>query len=231
MGGSCSDGVHTAPALGSITLSLSSRSWTYGQPQTLDQMIRMNIRKLWNKKFHAHYWLFFLLCGCFPAHENYWEPHAAGGATTKRHCHQTVGPSNLIVWEREGIRATVFIREKQVKGPTLELTLQIPPDMLVTVHSDHLILRNLNQATDLSVDPFEVLYSDAPEHQLKPVEDRSVLTGKKSRWHFFRFALPQDLDNNFSVDLPTMDVKHGAMLWPQINFVRASGWYIYPLNC
>lgn len=122
----------------------------------------MNIRKLWNKKFHAHYLLLSLLCGCFPTHESYWEPHAAGGETTKRHCHRTVGPSNLVELEREEIRATVFIREKQVKVPTLELTLQIPPDIAVTVHSDRLTLRNLNKATDLSVDPFEVLYSDAP---------------------------------------------------------------------
>lgn len=189
------------------------------------------MREFYNQRFYAQYWLFFLLCGCFPTHENYWEPHAEKGETTKRHCRQTVGPNNLVVLEREGVRATVFIREKQVKNPTLELTLQIPPDVAVTVFSDQLIFRSSNHVLDLSVDPLEVLYDDAPDHQLKSVEDRSVLIGKKSRWHFFRFDLPQGLGDKFLVDLPKMGVGRGAILWPKVTFVRASGWYLYPLNC
>lgn len=161
-------------------------------------------------------------------YEIYWEPHAEGGKSIKRDCHGRVGPQDTIEFEREGIRATVHIYEKDASTMIL-LSLRIPPQVTLKVPSWNLNLTSSMRGANLSLKPIEIyLYDPSSKRHRDPVDDWMVLMGENNRIYYARFASPAGLGE---MVLPAMTADDTEVTWPHITYSRQSGWYIYPINC
>ena len=177
----------------------------------------------------------FLLSACVVMPEEYFQPKAQGAIVERESCLGKVGVDNQLVYELEGVKIELVVREHKGKGATyLGIAFKIFddgnviwPEQVIHGYVDGTSINFMpKEFSRLRVIDGELLTKEYPINSLMAKEsDNEYETYHES------FQLSNELVSEIKVSKIRLVINGKEHVLSDLTFTKESGVFLYPLNC
>lgn len=173
--------------------------------------------------------LAFLLSGCFPVKETFFQPEAEEGEVLGKFCRGSTGPPSIIRFQYEGVNIGAHTYKKHDKS-SLSIAIDsafpykagVPTTRFTFEAKGKKGVLKLNRVYQIGRTPniTDIL-----------IKDHLLLEGYKGAAYVLDFALDIQKAELFTLFIPPLTINGHETTFPPIKWSLTSGVYVAPLNC
>ena len=174
-----------------------------------------------------------MIQSCIVLKEEYYFPSADGAFVQKESCRGNVGADNKLTFEWEGVNAIFSVRKL---GDPLRfvVTFEVTQGSLVVWPEQQIIGKTESGHFELAIESFKkiISYGDNFETADYPVNTVMKNSSKKEMESYFQSSpLSNNSITKIEIEGISLIVNGEKIILPKMNFEKAKGVFLHPLNC